>query len=127
MCVRQGVDEMVADMLITDPWSVLPKAEHEMKIHSKESGYITDIDALLIGEYMCRLGAGRTGQEEKLDHGIGLEIRSPVGSYVKEGECIAVLNIPSGADTSQLSMMHEAFKFGSIQPKYEPRLIDTVK
>jgi pyrimidine-nucleoside phosphorylase len=127
MCVRQGVDDMVADMLITDPWSVLPKAELEMKIHSSESGYITDIDALLIGECMCRLGAGRTGQEATLDHSIGLEIIFPVGSYVKEGECIAVLNIPSGADTNQFMMMHEAFKFGSIQPKYEPRLIDTVK
>jgi thymidine phosphorylase len=118
---------MVADMLIADPWSVLPKAELEMKIHSKEAGYITDIDALLLGECMCRLGAGRTGQEEKLDHSIGLEIIFPVGSYVKEGECIAVLDIPSGADTSQFLMMFEAFKFGSAQPKHEPRLIDTVK
>ena len=125
MCIRQGVDEMVADMLITEPWSVLTKCEREVRYTANKSGVVSDINALLIGQKLCEMGAGRTGHSDKIDHGIGMELIVCVGDYVKEGDVWAILNCKAHCEAEMY--LYEAITISDKLDKNSPsRLIKTI-
>ena len=86
MCIRQGVDESDIDNMIQDPWSILPRAQHRTEIVAKTSGYVSQIHALTIGEILCKLGAGRTGENPDIDHGVGAELLVERGEYIQSGK-----------------------------------------
>ena len=86
MCIRQGVDESDIDNMIQDPWSMLPRAQHRTEIVAKTSGYVSQIHALTIGEILCKLGAGRTGENPDIDHGVGAELLVERGEYIQSGK-----------------------------------------
>ena len=86
MCIRQGVNESDIDDMIQDPWSILPRAQHHTEIVAKKSGYVSQIHALTIGEILCKLGAGRTGENPDIDHGVGAELLVMRGEYIEAGK-----------------------------------------
>ena len=86
MCIRQGVNESDVDKMIQDPWSILPRAQHRTEIVAKTSGYVSQIHALTIGEILCKLGAGRTGENPDIDHGVGAELLVERGEYIQSGK-----------------------------------------
>ncbi|MEO0295730.1 MAG: thymidine phosphorylase [candidate division WOR-3 bacterium] len=57
-------------------------------VESEIEGYITRMDARLIGETARILGAGRFKKEDKIDPVAGIILHKKVGSYVKKGEKI---------------------------------------
>ncbi|MFL2961669.1 MAG: thymidine phosphorylase [Candidatus Poseidoniaceae archaeon] len=85
MCLRQGVEASVVDNLLDDPWSVLPRANNTHEIKAKQSGWIAGINALTIGQVLCNLGAGRTGDNSNIDHGVGAELLISPGQKVEQG------------------------------------------
>lgn len=86
MCIRQGVNESDIDDMIQDPWSILTRAQHHTEIVAKQSGYVSQIHALTIGEILCKLGAGRTGENPDIDHGVGAELLVMRGEYIEAGK-----------------------------------------
>ena len=85
MCIRQGVSESDIDEIIANPWSKLPRAINSVEIKSVENGWVCDIHALSIGEILCKLGAGRTGENPDINHGVGAELLIQRGEFVAEG------------------------------------------
>ncbi len=57
-------------------------------VESEAEGYITRMDAKLVGEAARILGAGRFKREDKIDPLAGIVLHKKVGSYVKKGEKI---------------------------------------
>ena len=86
MCIRQGVNESDIDKVINDPWTILPRAPHSTEILAPNSGFISQIHALTIGEILCKLGAGRTGENPDIDHGVGAELLVMRGEYIEAGK-----------------------------------------
>ncbi len=86
MCIRQGVDLEIANSLVTNPWAVLPRAQNGVEIRAQSSGIVTDIDALIIGQVLCEMGAGRSIPDQEIDHGIGIELFINVGKQIESGE-----------------------------------------
>ncbi|MAI04473.1 MAG: thymidine phosphorylase [Euryarchaeota archaeon] len=86
MSIRQGVNQSDIDNMIQDPWSILPRAQHHTEIVAKKSGYVSQIHALTIGEILCKLGAGRTGENPDIDHGVGAELLVMRGEYIEAGK-----------------------------------------
>ena len=126
MCVRQGVDEMVADLLITEPWSVLKKAEHELRVSANQTGFITDIDAMRIGKALCEMGVGRTGENSEVEHGVGIELIARVGDYVKQGDIWAIIH--HNRDIGDPYYIHDSVTISDVADKNPlPRLIKTIR
>jgi len=86
MCIRQGVGSEIANSLVNDPWAVLPRAEKSVEIRAQSSGTISDIDALVIGQVLCEIGAGRSIPNQEIDHGIGIQLFVNVGTQIEAGE-----------------------------------------
>lgn len=71
--------------------SKLKLSDYKYIIKSKESGVITKISALKIGNLSLKLGAGRLTKDSKIDYTVGIELLKNVGDSVKEGEKIMII------------------------------------
>lgn len=61
------------------------------ELTAEKDGYISRLDALLIGESSMHLGAGRRKKTDIIDMGAGIMLYKKIGSFVKKGEKIAQL------------------------------------
>ena len=66
--------------------SKFEKAKYEISIISNKSGYITKIDALEIGEFAMKLGAGREKIEDKIDYSAGIILSKKIGDFLNSGD-----------------------------------------
>ncbi len=62
-------------------------------IKSNKTGYINNINSLIIGKLSMDLGSGRNTKEEGINHGVGIELLKTVGEYVNKDEPIVRLYI----------------------------------
>jgi pyrimidine-nucleoside phosphorylase len=126
MLIRQGVDESSAQQLVDDPWSVLQRSPQHYSIQVEKSGYLADLDALLIGQVLCEAGAGRSVQGSEIDHGIGIEIHHSIGNQVEAGDTIMTLDGPFGLDIHLIQRLKQAITISDYQVKLGTRILETV-
>jgi thymidine phosphorylase len=86
MVARQGGDASVVD----DPARLALASGREM-VRAARSGYLTGLDAMLIGRAAAALGAGRATAEDRIDHGVGIKVLATPGALVRAGEPILEL------------------------------------
>lgn len=76
----------------------------EMKsilITAKRSGYISQIDALEIGEIVKSLGGGRQKEGDAIDHQVGVYVARKVGDRINEGDDLSSLRVRSVQDAKE--------------------------
>lgn len=69
-----------------------PKAKHIVPIYAPKSGYIVGINALEIGEYAMRLGAGREVLDSVLDYASGIVLNKKIGDKVTKGDILCYVH-----------------------------------
>ena len=126
MLERQGVDSSTAQRLIEDPWSVLQRAPQQYILQAEQSGFVADLDALLIGQVLCEAGAGRSVQGSDIDHGIGIEIHKHIGSKVEEGDVILTLDGPFGIDIQLIQRLKNSITISDYQVAVGSRILETL-
>ncbi len=126
MCVRQGVEQGIADQLCSDPWSVLQCGKNTTHIRATKEGYVSDIDALALGEVLCVIGAGRTGVNSIIDHGIGAVLNKIIGSKVAEGEPVITIDSPGTIPSELKNKLLGAITISDQEVELKPRLIATI-
>lgn len=126
MLVRQGVKPTTVELLIADPWSVLPKAPRSYAIAAPEDGYLADLDALIIGEVLCEAGAGRSKPDDVVDHGIGIQRVVEMGEMVIAGQTVMLLDGPEHLEAHLLERLHQAITVAEEAPTHLPRLLETI-
>lgn len=75
-----------------DDYSILPQAKHRIEVKSEEEGYISFIDAEIIGQTSLNLGAGRMNKKDKIDYSAGIYMPLKVGEKVEKGDVIGIIN-----------------------------------
>lgn len=95
-----------------------PRALYEKEFKAKQTGYIVSMDAEICGKTAVILGAGRETKESSIDDTAGIRFFKKTGSWVEEGEKIAVLY---SSDQNKLedaaSYLEKAYIFGSEKPE----------
>jgi thymidine phosphorylase len=87
MATRQGTEPGV----LRDP-DRLPRAAHRHTIRSPAAGYVTRLDAELVGRASVALGAGRARLDDQIDLSAGITIDRTLGDAVAAGDAILVLH-----------------------------------
>lgn len=64
----------------------LPKARLVETVPSPRGGYVSQINARMVGETAVVLGAGREKKGDPIDHAVGVEIFKKVGDRVERGQ-----------------------------------------
>ncbi len=122
MIERQGGDPSVID----DP-ARLALAPGRAYVRSPRAGYLTGLDALLIGRAAAALGAGRATAEDRVDAGVGVKVVAPLGMLVRAGDPIAELIHRDGKGLSEAtSLASQAIELGGAPPAPLPLVVGEV-
>jgi pyrimidine-nucleoside phosphorylase len=62
----------------------LATAAYIQEVGSPRAGYLSRVDALIVGETAVDLGAGRAKKTDPIDHAVGIEVLYNVGDYVEK-------------------------------------------
>jgi pyrimidine-nucleoside phosphorylase len=122
MVVRQGGDAAVVD----DPGR-LPSAALTEVVPAARGGYVTALDALLVGRAAVALGAGRDKKGDQVDLSAGIVLRKKPGEAVQAGEAVAELRY---TDPERLqaaaALVAQAIESGEQAPVVEPLVLGWV-
>ena len=127
MCVRQNVDAEVVSQLVHEPWSVLDRAPISTDIIAQSSGYISQINALTIGEVLCKLGAGRTGENPDIDHGVGAELLVEIGEKITAGEAWIRFDTREEMGSDIIKTVQSSLSVSETIPPKSTRIIEIIE
>jgi pyrimidine-nucleoside phosphorylase len=85
---KQLIAVQGGDVAYVENPELLPKAELIEPIVSPRDGFISRVDARIVGETAVTLGAGRAKKGDPIDHAVGIEVLCNVGDKVEQGQAI---------------------------------------
>jgi len=119
---RQGGDPRVVD-----DYDRLPNAPSRQVIAAGSAGFVTALDAGLIGRAVVMLGGGRDKMEDAVDPGVGIMIKAIVGDEVRRGDAILELNYRDAARLdAALPLATRAIRVEQQPPPASPLIIEEV-
>ena len=83
---RVLVEAQGGDVSYVDDASKFPRADYVEVVQSPQDGYLSQIQARIVGEAAVALGAGRARKSDPIDHAVGFVIHRKVGDRVEKGE-----------------------------------------
>lgn len=112
---------------VDDP-DALGKALFETEVKAEESGYISHMDAAVIGKSASVLGAGRGTIADVIDHTAGIILKKKTGDSVEKGETIAVFytSKEEKIETAK-TMFASAISYSNERPEDKPLVYGIVK
>ncbi len=108
---------------VLDRFELLPNATGAQEITTSRGGYISGIDAALIGQASAMIGAGRDTKEDTIDPAVGVILEVKVGQKIDPGSILCRIYHTSDERLEQAAeLVEDAFKI-SQQPVDERDLI----
>lgn len=126
MCIRQNVDPGVVSQLVSEPWSILDRAPVSTDIIAQNSGYISQINALTIGEVLCKLGAGRTGENPDIDHGVGAELLVDIGDEITAGDAWIRFDTREEMSSEMALTIQNSLSLSETKPSKPTRIFEII-
>jgi len=107
---------------IDDP-GFLPQAPVTRRVKSPKEGYISQVDAMVVGLTALDLGAGRKKKGEPVDHAVGVVLHKKIGDSAARGDdlCTIHARTDSAARKARTSLL-EAYAWQE-EPVDPPPLI----
>lgn len=110
---------------IYDP-NKFDKSKYVYDVIAKNSGYVNNINSLMIGNASMKLGAGRIKLDDIINPRVGIVLEKKPGDYVNTGDVLAKLYSDDNLDKDIYNMVLDAYK---IKESYEatPLVLDIIK
>lgn len=125
--MKQWISAQGGDVRCIEDTSLLPKAANSYAVKSTADGYITAMNAEIIGTVSVMLGAGRAAKEDKINFGAGIVIAKKVGDRIKKGDLLATLYFDEADAQKAEEFYLSALSFGSKKPDLKPLIYKTVR
>jgi pyrimidine-nucleoside phosphorylase len=124
---RLIIETQGGDPHIIDDYSRLPAAPDRHLVRATGPGYLTHLDAELVGRASVILGAGRDRVEDPVDHSVGIMLLAKPGDLVSEGDAILELHYHDTAKRDRaLELAHRAFNVGDQPLAARPVIVGEV-
>ena len=108
---------------VLDQFELLPNATGAQEITTQRGGYVSAIDAELIGQASSMIGAGRNTKEDTIDPAVGVILEVKVGQKIDSGSILCRIYHTSEEHLEAAAeLVEDAFKI-SNQPVDERDLI----
>jgi pyrimidine-nucleoside phosphorylase len=88
---RRIIECQGGDPHVVDDYTRLPTAAGRHVVKASRSGFLTGLDAELVGKASVALGAGRDRVQDPVDHGVGIMILAKPGDALREGDGVLEL------------------------------------
>jgi pyrimidine-nucleoside phosphorylase len=83
---RRIIENQGGDPRVVDDRSRLPQPPHHQLVPAPRNGYVTRLDAELVGRASVALGAGRDRVEDQIDPAVGIIVHAKPGESVVAGD-----------------------------------------
>ena len=125
--MKEWITAQGGDVRVIDDSTLLPTASILHEVKAPCNGYISHMDAELIGTSASLLGAGRIEKDDTIDYAAGIVLSKKTGDHVKAGETLAVLHTSDkgklfDAERKFLS----AFTYSDAPIALEPTIYDVL-
>jgi pyrimidine-nucleoside phosphorylase len=101
-CLRNNIIAQGGDARVCDsPADFLPLATDSLKVESRRSGYIKNVDTTEIGHTIAAIGGGRVRIEDVIDPTVGFTAECKIGDEVKAGDTIGVVHCSDSSNAQE--------------------------
>lgn len=117
----QGGDPGFADRRPFD------RASASVEVRARRDGFVTAMDAELVGTASMLLGAGRERREDPIDRQAGLVVHAKIGAELRNGERLVTLHFNDRSRVERaVECIQSAFEIRAEPPRETPRLVREV-
>lgn len=125
---RQFVENQGGDPSFVDDPLLLPQAPLRRHLLAQHGGYVSSIDAEIIGRASVEIGAGRAVKGASIDHSVGFGIHKKIGDRVEQGDALATIYAASEADAARIMpKVEEAFVLSDRPTTPPPNVLEIVQ
>lgn len=103
----------------------LPKTKYKYEVYSTINGFLTNIDAYMLGEFCKIIGAGREKLNDTIDYSVGITINKKINDYINTNETLCT--IYSNKIIASFENVLTAFEITSKKTKEKDIIIDIIK
>jgi pyrimidine-nucleoside phosphorylase len=120
---KDVIEAQGGDPRVLDNFELLPNATGAQEITTTRGGYVSGIDAELIGQASSMIGAGRNTKEDSIDPAVGVILEVKVGQKIDAGSILCRIYYTSEEHLEEAAeLVEDAFRI-SQQPVDERDLI----
>jgi pyrimidine-nucleoside phosphorylase len=124
---RRIIAQQGGDPRVVDDYDRLPKAPSRQVVTAPRGGFVTRLDAELVGRASVSLGAGRDRVEDAIDPAVGIMILAKVGDEVRAGDAVLELHYRDKTRLDQaVGRLAEALAIGDAPPPPARLIVDEV-
>jgi pyrimidine-nucleoside phosphorylase len=124
---REIIAQQGGDPQVVEDYNRFPQAPHRMLVRAPRSGYVTGIDAELVGRASVLLGAGRNRVEDAVDPSVGLVLRVHEGERVRAGDGLLELHYGLRSRLEEaLRLMAQAFVVEGAPRPLQSQILETI-
>ena len=104
----------------------LELASQQHHVKAPQSGYVSKVEALKVGEAVKVLGGGRSKKGDTIDLGVGVMLHAKVGDEVEAGEpLVTVYHNMKGLEEA-VRLLEDAFTFSEEPVEVPPLILETL-
>ena len=112
---------------VLDQFELLPNATGAQEITTQRAGYVSAIDAELIGQASSLIGAGRGTKEDAIDPAVGVILEVKVGQKIDAGGILCRIYHTSDEHLSEASeFLEDAFKISNQAVEERDLILEVV-
>ena len=115
------------DPQVLDRFELLPNATGAQEITTSRGGYVSAIDAELIGQASSMIGAGRNTTEDTIDPAVGVILEVKVGQKIDPGSILCRIYYTGDERLeSAAELVEDAFKISQQAPDERDLILEVV-
>jgi pyrimidine-nucleoside phosphorylase len=124
---RSIIERQGGNPRVVDDYDLLPRAPKEHVLAADSRGFVTRLDAELVGRASVALGAGRDKVDEAVDPAVGIMIPPSIGDAVSKGDAIFRIGYRDESRLcAALRFLKQAVEIGETPVAAEPLILDEV-
>ena len=125
---RQIIEHQGGDPRVVDDYTRLPSAPDRDAVTAPRSGFVAGLEAERIGRAAVALGAGRATLDDVIDHGVGITVAAHIGSEVRAGDPVLVIQHRGGRGLDAARALLEAsVQIADAAPARPPLVVEEIK
>jgi pyrimidine-nucleoside phosphorylase len=125
---RQIVEAQGGDPKVVDDYARLPHVSDRYVVAADRPGFVSRLDAELIGRASVALGAGRDRVEDPVDPAVGIMVLAKPGDAVRAGDPILELHYRErGRLETATRLTSQAITIGDQRPAATRLIVDEVR
>lgn len=103
----------------------LPQSKYKVEVVAEQTGYLVDIEPLILSGVAQSLGAGRKRASDTIDPAVGIVINCELGQHIKRGDLLCTLHMNQRAQPL-IETARSAFSLGRARGQNSPLILGRI-